>query len=945
MNHTHRFILIAAFLSIIAAVNCSGQGFYVTAPAFSAFNAVGIFNDNSYVVAGDGAGIPRLQKVTTSGQLLWTTNAGLGMGKAVDVSISPDGSVGVLAQYFNNLHNALVKVDGTGNTVWVTSLPNEKTPNGLTKIIAATDGSFYAAGNTQTSNGLQGVRLVKINTDGSIAWEQVLGDPLVDEQATGLSLLPDGSIALGGITRQGTETDFFLMRVDEDGSLIWQQNYPQAGRQSAYDLLTTTDGNLALLGYQLLTNPTKICLLKADADNGALIWNRSFFLEGGLVLPGAPAVSPIAEAMAQDQSGHFFLTVVTGFADEGTGQLLHLDDNGLMAELVPLPALRAITDIVTTPDGDLVMAGATNFATGVLLKSDPKGGILPNRISGGLYGDTNQDCNFTNGEAILSGWVLEAKALTGESRYTATDTFGRFTMTLPSGEFRVIVHSPSGSIPFWEACDTPLVNFIPGTTNAVNLGFTGVKATAACPLMALDIQTGTIQPCGNHLWQVKYFNAGAIDAENVTITIEKSAFTDYISSSLPLITQNGNSLTFAAGRVKAGMGGVMVLQMFVSCTAPLGSAICTHASVSPKSNCLPAQPVWDGSIIEVSQTCISPGQLRFLIHNKGLGDMVNGLEYVIIEDQIILFTGHFQLDANEDTLITIDNPTGGAYWMRTGQSPGQYSLDLPTVFADNCNNPADNDSLALQLPANEANIFISEHCGLVQIPDTSGTWLTGFPLGWQEDHQIAADQEIEYIIHFKNIPGGNIGVITIHDSLPANLLALSTLRPGASSHPYDWTLTNEGLLYFRIANINLPDVEEGFISFKITPQPGLLPGTVIHNRTVVRFDYSPRLLTNETFHTIGGVFVKTVTPVLPRTAVKVIPNPFRDHATIVLMGWNREETVHFVLTDILGRVLQTDQFSGSQYPLDTSTLAGGTYYFQLFSGGKTIAAGRFVALH
>lgn len=941
MNNNRPYYLIAALLSLAFSRDCWGQGFQAALPEFGVLTHVALFSDNSIAVAGESTGTTRLQKISATGQLLWQSNAGLGAGQVSSICITSDGSTVLLAKNAINDGNTVAKVNASGDFLWAFSLANALMPNGLKYIAAASNGSFFAAGETQSANGHTNIRLVKLDAGGGVIWDKSLGEPATDENTAGLAMMPDGSVAIGGIVRTGTESDYFLTRIDAEGNTIWVKNYPQSGRQVAYDLAITDDGQIALLGYQIQVNPTQIGLLKAGADDGSIIWNRTFYLEGGYDLP----FSAVAETMTMDQRGHFFMPVVTGPTHAPVGKLLHLDPNGLMIEFVDLPALSLLKNIVAAPGGDLIVCGANDSQLGLVIKTDSKGAILPNRIIGGLYGDTDNNCNFSGGEKPLKGWVVEARPENGESRYAATDTFGRFALPVSDGSYKVIVHSPSGGIPFWASCDTPVINFIPGTLSTANIGFTGVKPYASCPLMDVNIQAGSLNACAENKWQISYSNIGAIDAQDVQIKVIKSALATYVSSTVPLSQQDADTLIFDIGLLKTGATGAFTLEMFVSCSAAAGSAICTEAKIIPDVNCIPNNPVWDGSFIEVSPSCTGPGNIEFKIRNKNIDKMQFSEGYVIIEDQIILYTGSIQLDGLEDSLIKIDNPAGRAYWLRTGQSQGLNLLDRPTAFADNCDNPIDNDSLRVQLPQNEDDLFRSNHCGLVEtMPDTVAAWLKGYPFGWKGIHQIDNDQTIEYVIHFQNNTNDAVDIVTAHDSLPVQSLDVNTLKPGASSHLFEWEVSNEGLLYFRIVNAGLEPGDRGFVSFSIKPRPGLSQGTVITNKSSVRFDYSPRVFTNETFHTIGEPLLQSVAvqnPDYQDVSVLVSPNPFREESILRIVGFEGKGMMQISIMNLTGNILKADQFSGNQYILREPAWPPGVYFYQLTYSDKPVAAGRF----
>ena len=118
---------------------------------------------------------------------------------------------------------------------------------------------------------------------------------------------------------------------------------------------------------------------------------------------------------------------------------------------------------------------------------------------------------------------------------------------------------------------------------------------------------------------------------------------------------------------------------------------------------------------------------------------------------------------------------------------------------------------------------------------------------------------MEYLIRFQNTGTDTAFLVVIRDTI-SPFLDPATVRPGASSHPYTWSLMNNGSLKFTFENIMLPDsnineaASHGFIKFKIQQQPENLPGTTIHNQAGIYFDYNAPVITNQTTHKIQDRF-------------------------------------------------------------------------------------------
>ncbi|MEM1217059.1 MAG: PKD domain-containing protein, partial [Bacteroidota bacterium] len=110
-------------------------------------------------------------------------------------------------------------------------------------------------------------------------------------------------------------------------------------------------------------------------------------------------------------------------------------------------------------------------------------------------------------------------------------------------------------------------------------------------------------------------------------------------------------------------------------------------------------------------------------------------------------------------------------------------------------------------------------------------------------------EELLYTIRFQNTGTDTAFNVVLRDQLSGDL-DWSTFRPGSSSHPYDVTLDDEGLLEFYFRDILLPDsttnepLSHGFVDFTISAREDLVPNTSIDNTAGIYFDFNPPIITN-----------------------------------------------------------------------------------------------------
>jgi hypothetical protein len=124
-------------------------------------------------------------------------------------------------------------------------------------------------------------------------------------------------------------------------------------------------------------------------------------------------------------------------------------------------------------------------------------------------------------------------------------------------------------------------------------------------------------------------------------------------------------------------------------------------------------------------------------------------------------------------------------------------------------------------------------------------------------------------------------MVTILDILDA-VLDIASIRPGLSSHNYQWDIINGNTLRIRFINIYLPDSShpndnKGFVCFSIRQKNGLQPGTVISNTAQIYFDFNAPVITNTTINTI---FNPLSVAEVSETGFLLYPNPANDIITI-----------------------------------------------------------------
>ena len=266
--------------------------------------AIGGFTE-SYGLGGTDAW---LVKTNNSGAIEWNkTYGGMQDEEAHSIISTPDGGY-ALAGYTESFGMGtndmwLVKTDSNGNIEWNETYGDDGY-QGASTVIRTSDEGFLLAGTTRPfgANFDYNIWIVKTNKFGVPLWNQTYGGA-EDENAWSIISTFDGGYAIAGHTRSYSvgENDFWLVKINTTGGVLWNQTYGGLEYDEAIQVIQTVDGGYALTGYTFSYGEglADLWLVKTN-QIGGIQWNHTyggpnfetslaFFqtLDGGYALIGA----------------------------------------------------------------------------------------------------------------------------------------------------------------------------------------------------------------------------------------------------------------------------------------------------------------------------------------------------------------------------------------------------------------------------------------------------------------------------------------------------------------------------------------------------------------------------------------------------------------------------------------------------------------------------------
>lgn len=221
-----------------------------------------------------------------------------------------------------------------------------------------------------------------------------------------------------------------------------------------------------------------------------------------------------------------------------------------------------------------------------------------------------------------------------------------------------------------------------------------------------------------------------------------------------------------------------------------------------------------------------------------------------------------------------------------------------------------------------------------------------FAEGKEKDEWVLPDTDLEFQIRFQNTGTDTAFNVRLEDRL-SFFLDPSTVVPGASSHPYTWSLDNN-ILNFYFENIMLPDsninepASHGFIKFRVSQKQNVTLGNHIANSAKIFFDANEPVVTNEVILRVGELVGMHETPVLVKSMkLEVYPNPFLDITTIHLSG-TESQSFEYSLFNAFGQRAGQGSFIGTDFQLDGKMLSPGLYFMMIKSHRGDIATGKVI---
>jgi hypothetical protein len=292
----------------------------------------------------------------------------------------------------------IVKLDAKGKDVW------QKTIGGsgqeMVKSIDQTpDGGYIIGGSSASgisllvlqgiadpygkslgSNGAMDYWIVKLDEKGEVKWQKTFGGKYIDILES-IEQTKDGGYIVGGYSNSPSsqtkmnenygEGDYWILKLDKDGEIEWQQTLGGDGDDHLYAVKQTADGGYVIGGNSSSgatgkksksnKNHTDIWLIKLD-EKGEIVWQETYNTGNVDVL-----TSLVENKDGSMLLGGYAQSEVMGLTKADSQQIndyvaIKIDVKGeeIWKEAVGSAGDDILRKLVETRDGGYLLAGTSN---------------------------------------------------------------------------------------------------------------------------------------------------------------------------------------------------------------------------------------------------------------------------------------------------------------------------------------------------------------------------------------------------------------------------------------------------------------------------------------------------------------------------------------------------------------------------------------------------------
>ena len=242
------------------------------------------------------------------GDIVWQQTRGGPAGEEWGYSLDsyPDGGVVVTGIAYSTDANVtgsrgngdlwVVRLDSSGNQIWNRAYGGNESEYGLS-VKSCLDGGSVIVGTTGSHsgdiNGYHGngdLWFLRLSASGDLLMQKVYAGNQTDEGGDILQTTDGGYVITGYTMSDDGDAsghhgggDLWMIRLDQNGTMLWQKAMGGSKRDSGSSIIQTSDGGFAMTGNSYSSDgdvtanhgSSDLWVLKTDAG-GNLLWQKTF---------------------------------------------------------------------------------------------------------------------------------------------------------------------------------------------------------------------------------------------------------------------------------------------------------------------------------------------------------------------------------------------------------------------------------------------------------------------------------------------------------------------------------------------------------------------------------------------------------------------------------------------------------------------------------------------
>lgn len=352
----------------------------------------------------------------------------------------------------------IARTDVYGNLLWAKTYGTAIFES-ATSVQQTSDNGFIIAGyqTGQAGNTYDGC-LVKTDSMGTMLWSKVIGGPLNDEIFS-VQQTYDGGYILTGWTHSflaGGNTDMFLVKTDTGGNILWSKIFGGSGMDFGHSVMQTSDSSYVVCGTWTAGGGSGTAALIKMDENGNVIWSKAYWnteeifgatsvrqtTDGGFIMCGSLL-----------QPGTFFFSDAFLLKTDAVGNLSWAKSyRGINQEW--------FNSVYQSNDGGYIAAGGSNSFGAAntdffIMKTDMAGDVTWSKVYGRIWDHRAVFIQQTaDGGYGIGGYTKASSGVNKDLFLVKTDSGGNsgcneanaapFVSTLAMQAFNFVIYDSTG---------------------------------------------------------------------------------------------------------------------------------------------------------------------------------------------------------------------------------------------------------------------------------------------------------------------------------------------------------------------------------------------------------------------------------------------------------------------------------------------------------------------